>query len=629
MRQTSCSPVGSRPQPACLVSEGDSGLNNGCPRIPRLAPPVAHLPPVGGWWATGGARRQIRAWGHVLAHHLLHQPGKLAGVDSARCDSRTGRAAYAIGPATALRDSGAGGGTTIGKCLSAALLMWVVGAANVCATGSGDAPLVIDPIDSQLNLDEQAAYEVGILLRDAPIRWLTPGWSGLDTSTNASLNTQRLHAGRPALFVHPPYGRRTGCVVQQYTVRLPADPTAKLRGATATAEEAGQGDGVTFRVRADDQLLWERHHTSVAWQEFAVDLSPWAGKTVVLRFETDCGPADNTTYDWAFWSDRVIALPDYRAQSPELPDPPALDLTRLSAQPNGDVTPLSAFEGERTVTVDAVTGEAQLRYSGADGELLYRWNWPRQPGDAPIGRWTLRATMTGGQAVEIPLATGNAIDWTGPARLLASDVEALGDAVRCVSTWRVGDGDASLETVARLAGKSVVVEIACDQPVIAQLQAGRWGPVAHQQRLNVPYYPGPVELLKRQNLFVGALVDWTASSGSSLIESGAVYKPLTDGTYNPLRERVIFTAAWHLAEVLPNLPHPASPTAHNWEVASCSTSGAEAMPTSPPHWRCWAITASRIMPSSSMTGNITATTTACRRTIRQIPDSALRTRCAS
>lgn len=439
------------------------------------------------------------------------------------------------------------------------VLVLVAAAAIAFPAGGADDTLIIDPIDARLDFEEQAAYELGVLLRDAPMRWLTPGWSGLDEATNASFNTRRLHAGRSALFVHPPYGRRAGCVVQQYTVRLPAEPAAKLRGAIATAEEASQGDGVTFRVRADDQLLWEQHHANVAWQEFEVDLSPWAGKTVALRFETDCGPADDTSFDWAFWTDRVLELPGYRAQLPEIPDPPTLALTRLSAQPNGEVVPLSAYDGERTVMLDAATGEAQLRYSGGDGELICRWTWPRHTGDPPFGRWTLRATMAGSQAVNVPLANGNAIDWTGPARFVSSDVEVQGDAVRCRSTWRVADRDAILDTVVRLAGKSVVWEIGCDQPVIKQLQAGRWGPVAHQSRLSVPYYPGPVELLKRQGLFVGSLVDWTASRASRLIDGGAVYQPLTDGSYNELRERVIFTAAWHLAEVLPNLPHPASP----------------------------------------------------------------------
>ena len=162
---------------------------------------------------------------------------------------------------------------------------------------SNDQPLVIVPFEARLELDNQVAYEVGIALRDAPPRWLTPGWSGRDEATNTALDPRRLHEGRSAAFVHPPYKTGPGSVVQAFTIRLPEEPKAKLRGATATAEEASRGDGVTFRVRADETLLCEQHHAEVSWQDFELDLAPWAGKTVVLRFETDCGSDDNTSFD--------------------------------------------------------------------------------------------------------------------------------------------------------------------------------------------------------------------------------------------------------------------------------------------------------------------------------------------
>ncbi len=336
------------------------------------------------------------------------------------------------------------------------------------------------------------------------------------------------------MFVHPPYRVGPGTVVQQFTIRLPQTPAATLRGATSTAEEASRGDGVTFRVRADEQVLWEQHHASAAWEPFAADLSRWAGHTVTLRFETDCGSADNTSYDWSFWGSRMIALPGYHAQLPPLPAPPELDLTRLSAQPNDDVTPLSAFDGQRSLSVDKAAGVAEFHYRGDDGALRYRWYWPRTAADAPLGRWTLHATMRGGESVEVPLATGNRIEWTQPNELVQGAVETRDDAVQATSLWRAGDQQATLTITARLVGKSMVLEVACDQPWIGQLEAGRWGPVAHQRRLSVPFYPGPIELLPRQNLFVSLLVDWTASSASRLTEAGAVYQPLTDGARNVL-----------------------------------------------------------------------------------------------
>ena len=40
---------------------------------------------------------------------------------------------------------------------------------------------------------------------------------------------------------------------------------------------------------------------------------------------------------------------------------------------------------------------------------------------------------------------------------------------------------------------------------------------------------------------------------------GPAYDARTDGTRNLLRERLVYTAAWHLAETLPNIPNPPSP----------------------------------------------------------------------
>ncbi len=219
-------------------------------------------------------------------------------------------------------------------------------AAGFAQDPAAEEPPIIEPLGEVLDLEQEAAYAVGIQVRGTPLRWLAWGWSGVDELTLAGLQLQRRHQGADAVFVHPPYRSGPGRLAQQFRVRLPQTPQATLRGATATDEQASRGDGVTFRVWADAQLLWEKHHASAAWEPFKADLAPWGGRTVTLR-------------------------------------------------------------------------------------------------------------------------------------------------------W--------------------------------------------------------------QNLFVGALVDWTASSASRLNATGAVYEALTDGTRSTLHERVLFSAAWHLAEVLPNLPHPVSP----------------------------------------------------------------------
>jgi len=107
--------------------------------------------------------------------------------------------------------------------------------------------------------------------------------------------------------------------------------------------------------------------------------------------------------------------------------------------------------------------------------------------------------------------------------------------------------------------KSLVFDITCDRPVLNGLRGGEWGPAMRRRQINLPYYSNPVWYLAQENLFVGAFLDWTNSQAFSQDGTHAMYEPRTDGTRNLLHERLIFTAAWHLDETLPNIPNPPSP----------------------------------------------------------------------
>ena len=119
---------------------------------------------------------------------------------------------------------------------------------------------------------------------------------------------------------------------------------------------------------------------------------------------------------------------------------------------------------------------------------------------------------------------------------------------------------ATLRCTAQLIGKSLVLEVSCDAPQIAALDAGRWGPAPHQRPVTAPYYSGHVFYLEQENLFVTAFLDWTKSSASDLRKHHAPsMAPCTDGSRVPLHERIVYCAAWHAAETLPNIPNPPSP----------------------------------------------------------------------
>jgi hypothetical protein len=110
-----------------------------------------------------------------------------------------------------------------------------------------------------------------------------------------------------------------------------------------------------------------------------------------------------------------------------------------------------------------------------------------------------------------------------------------------------------------MSGKSLVLDVTCDQPVIEQLHPGTWGPVLRRRQIPVPYCPIRIDLLSTENLFTSSFLDWTCSNASSQEGGRASYDALTDGSRNPLRERITYCAAWHLDEALPNIPNPPSP----------------------------------------------------------------------
>jgi hypothetical protein len=212
-----------------------------------------------------------------------------------------------------------------------------------------------------------------------------------------------------------------------------------------------------------------------------------------------------------------------------------------------------------TSTASLSNGVARFRYTGPDGVLEYQWQAPQSANDGLFGSLTLNAQMAGDTPVTVPLANSAALSWSQPASPVASGWLQTNQGCTLWRTFNVGSTTATVRITGQLVGKSLVLALTCDQPRVTAFDAGTWGPVVRRRQIVVPYYPGAVHYLPQEGLFVGTLLDWTGSAATSYSGTKASYDALTDGTRVPLRERAIFTAAWHLAEVLPNPPNPPSP----------------------------------------------------------------------
>ena len=439
----------------------------------------------------------------------------------------------------------------------------------VIAGGTEPAPLILPDADA-VRLDEIGLYAVGYQYRRQAEKRFPDGWSGgFEEHTGVALEPAGEANGREAFLLHPPWRGGTGVAFQEFRFRLPPANGVrqiKLVGATAMrsdaltgAGEAPKSDGATFRIKANGRMLLDENRDDAQWKPFAFDLTDLAGQTVTLRFETDPGPRDNASFDFALWGGRELRLegfapPPVRQTAP----PPPLDLRRLYPKENGAVAPPSGFAGH--VGADVRTNNATLTYRGADGTLQYQWFRPITAEDPPLGRWQLRATLHGETEAEVvPLAGDAHLEWSRAAKFKSSRLEATPGGVDCLSTYDVDGHAVAFHCSARLIGKSLVLEVHCDEALITALEAGHWGPVLRRRAVTVPYYSGQVYYLEHEHLFANAFLDWTKSSASYHDHDRAGYGARTDGTRVPLREQVVYCAAWHAAETLPNLPNPPSP----------------------------------------------------------------------
>lgn len=418
---------------------------------------------------------------------------------------------------------------------------------------------IITPDSSVMRLDEIGLYTIGYAYRGQPERLFPVGWSGFfEERTGLVCLPAGVVNGKPAFLLHCPWRGGTGVAFQTFTFRLPRVKSAFLRGFTAMRPDIiTQSDGVTFRIFIGGRKVLEEHRTDAEWKPFRIDLTPLMGQTVTIRFETDPGPRDNPSFDFSLWAERELVLEGYQPKPVSRPSPPPLNLKTLSSSPTGTIAPRSAFAGKTGLEIR--NDVAVFRYTGADGVLEYRWRKPTSDTTALFGDWVLRAQMKGDTPVEVPLATSASADWVQDATPVDTRWERKGDTVVCTRRYRMGSGEVTLRITARSYHKSLILEVSSDRPGIRAVDAGGWGPTLRRKQVATPYYGGQVFYLPAENLFVNAILDWTDSHATSHDGLRAIYGALTDGTRNVLRERVVFTAAWHAAEVLPNVPNPPSP----------------------------------------------------------------------
>jgi hypothetical protein len=419
---------------------------------------------------------------------------------------------------------------------------------------------VIRPDAAVMRLDDIGIYEIGLAYRGKREERFPDGWSGdFDDRTGIACKPMGEQDGKRAFLLHCPWRGGTGITFQQFTFALPHARSIHLRGAVAMrADIVTKSDGATFRVFANGRKLLDVNRTDAAWQPFDFDLTDLAGTKAVIRFETDPGPRDDPSWDYSLWGDRELVLDGFTPKPSVHAEPPPLDLRLLySGSPTAGCAPAGGFAGRTSVQKTGST--VKLTYAGADGEMVYVWTPPRSAEDPPLGNIVLHAREKGGREVTVPVAAAANIRWSASAAPGPANWAGTVNSPTMVRPYRIGGETATIKVAGRLLGKSLVLDVTCDKPCVVQFDAGGWGPVVRRRPIPAPYYPGRLFYLPDEDLFVNAILDWTASNATDQDYVHAHYAPLTDGTRNRLRERVVFTAARHFAEVLPIAPNPPSP----------------------------------------------------------------------
>ena len=74
--------------------------------------------------------------------------------------------------------------------------------------------------------------------------------------------------------------------------------------------ESRNSDGVTFIVSVQGEEIFRQHHDEPRWEHISLNLTPYSGKNVILRFTTNPGPSRDVGWDSAVWGEpKIVAEP--------------------------------------------------------------------------------------------------------------------------------------------------------------------------------------------------------------------------------------------------------------------------------------------------------------------------------
>ena len=220
-------------------------------------------------------------------------------------------------------------------------------------------------------LSDIGLYHVEWKTDNGTVGMMPPGWMGhFDERSGISVTPFGEQNGKQVTLIHPPWRAETGSTRQTFLLTLPKARRISLKSYVAMKEgEVGpqKSDGATFHIFVDDKEQVQQNITDSTWLPLNIDLTPWAGKSIQLGFETDPGPKRSPSFDFALWGDREISVEG------------AVDTLvkkAMPAQPGGTLfqgTPTDLLDGWRIRLSGqnvALTGQTWLDLIAEDGRMV-------------------------------------------------------------------------------------------------------------------------------------------------------------------------------------------------------------------------------------------------------------------
>jgi hypothetical protein len=405
-------------------------------------------------------------------------------------------------------------------------------------------------------------YRVGIQMIGKAVRWLPIGWSGhFATPEGISYTPWNQQAGRQTLLVHPPWRGGTGDTIVEYDLALPNErPITFKTGIAMWEQNTEKSDGVTFRAKliVDGQTLpiFDQNYKGTTWRDYSFDLSRWAGRTVILRLESNPGPANDPSFDFGLFGDPQVIVGQAT---------PGDEMARLVAKSAPSDADVSVYANDNTVGVRPTTPPGFKNSVSKQGDIFVFES--RSGADTLTYKWDPAQQYLSGLTAVFRKDdfvccndSGPRFPDGNPAQRSLVSASLDGDKAVVVEKYTGANAAVTLTVTASIAGNSLMVDTVADQPGVSALAYGAFSRMNWRRTVNTPYLTfGEIMYLQDSRAFASFLPDWTASQASSMETRQVHYDPLTDKRYNKLSERVCITVAPHYAGVLPNLPNPPSP----------------------------------------------------------------------